>query len=87
MTMQPLEDIVSRELEAEMKDHVVTSCMQGLFMPYNTVSKSHGLLFTFNNNTMLEVQHIRAAVKPLSLQSRLKNDLKLSHRHTRENSK
>lgn len=84
MTLQMLDDIVSREPRIDMKDRDGKSRMKGLLMFYNALLKRNGRSWVLKNNAKLAVKHVCAAVKPLSLQNRLMNDLECSHYHLRK---
>ena len=78
VTLSTLDEVVERMLRMDMSDPGAKSRMESIFLSYYTILRQHGLLRVIKDAPKVAVQHVLSQIRPMSLQSRLKDDLALS---------
>lgn len=84
ITMEKLDKLVQDELHINMADKDARSRMESLFVSYQSLLRRNGLKWLTQENQTVAVMHVLSAVRPVSLQIRLRSDLSLTH-HRLEN--
>lgn len=79
MSVESLDALIKKELKADMSDKSAPSRMENLFIAYNSLLRRHGLSWLTRKNPKMAVRHVLSAIKPDSLRTWLKSDIKLRH--------
>lgn len=78
VTLEGLDDIISKELVMNMANKNARSRMEGLFISYHTILARQGLSWIIKDNQKLAVAHVLSAIRPQVLKERLEADLSFS---------
>lgn len=87
VTLDTLDDIVSKKLRIKISDSDAESRIENLFVSYHSLLRRHGLSWIIKDNQKIAVYHVLSAIRPESLRSRLESNLDFSHHHLRKNFK
>lgn len=85
VTLEKLDEIISRYLRINIRNSNATACMQNLLASYHTIIARNGLKWIIKENQKVAVQHLLLAMQPLSLWDRPQSDLEHSHHALRKN--
>lgn len=77
--LSSLDSIIKSQLKMDMSDRNAQSRVENLFISYRTLLRRNGLGWIVSANQKVAVQHVLSAVRPASLQARLKSNLEFSH--------
>lgn len=79
LSMDILDDIVSKELRTNMSDRNAKSRMRNLFVSYRTILRRHGIEWILEDNEKVAVKHVLSAIRPNTLRQRLESDLEFAY--------
>lgn len=84
LSLDALDEIVNRELRMDMANPNSRSRMQTLFVSYHKLLRRHGISWVLDDNEKVAVSHVLSAIRPKSLQDRLKSDLEFARTDCRK---
>lgn len=87
VTLEKLDEIVSRELRTNMRNTNASARMQDLFASYHTILVRNGLKWILEDNQKVAVYHVLGAIRPNSLRERLESDLSFSQHELKKDFK
>ena len=84
VTLGSLDILVRDNLRMNMNDNSAKSRMESLFISYIMLLRKHGLVWVQEKNQKVAVGHVLSAIRPLTLQRRLDDDLQFAHTNLRK---